>query len=209
MQADREEGDGRSVASEMLGTSARASTYAYHPRLGGAGVHLVLGLQNLEWSVGPREGRLRLADVVRVHLSFEPAKFATSSYEMRVESRDGTRVKLSSTSRVSLTHVQDQGADYAAFVRAFHERLVAQGAKADYRGGYGAWRWGLMTGLGTLVVLGLIGIVVFTLLSGQWTLALVLGVFALVIAWPAAEALWRNQPLRYTPEALPGRLLPA
>jgi hypothetical protein len=182
--------------------------YAYHPRLGGAGVRLALEGEALEWLVGPREGRLRVADIARLTLRFQPAKFASASFEMEILGRDGSRLVAASASRTSLTAVRDQGQDYARFVRALHGALADACVPVECRGGYGRARWGLMVALGAVAALGLLVVVGFALWQGQWSTAGLIALLSAIVGWPTAETLVRNRPLRYQLAALPAHLLP-
>jgi len=184
-------------------------TYAFHPRLGGAAVAVTLEGGALAFVIGPREGRLALADITRLHLRFQPAKFASATFELDIVGRDGTRLRLASASRTGLTNVRDQGPDYARFVRALHGALAARGAEVACRGGYGALRWSLMVGLGAVACLGLAGVVAFAAAQGQGITAGVIALLSVVVGWPMVETLRRNRPLTYRLDALPGRLLPA
>ncbi|MDI4666110.1 hypothetical protein K9U40_17535 [Xanthobacter autotrophicus] len=185
------------------------ATYACFPRLGGAGVRLQLVSAGLEFAVGPREGYLALADISAVTLRFLPAKFAAAAFEIEISGRDGTRLKTASASRISLTGVRDQGPDYAAFVRALHAALAARGSAAHFRGGYARWRFILMVTVGALALAGLLTVLGFALLERQWSFALFLGAMGAFVVWPTAETIWRNRPLRYTPDRIPPHLLPA
>lgn len=186
-----------------------AATYTCFPRLGGAGVQLELAPPVLEYAVGPKEGRLALADVTAVTLRFLPAKFANHSFEIELSGRDGTKLKTGSASRISLTGVRDQGADYAAFVRALHGALAAAGSRASFVGGYGPWRFALMVAVGLAALAGLATVLGFALREEQWSMALFLGVMGAFVVWPTAQMIWRNRPVRYTPDAIPAHLLPA
>lgn len=193
-----------------MSTSPAAAplTYAFHPRLGGAGVRLTLDGETLSYVVGAREGRLRLADIARLHLRFQPAKFASATFEMDVIGAEGTRLRVASASRTGLTNVRDQGPDYAAFVRALHGALTTAGTRVECRGGYGALRWGLMVALGAVAGAGLVAVVAFALLERQWTTAALIALLALLVGWPMVETLRRNRPLVYRLDELPQRLLP-
>lgn len=191
-----------------MSETSEALTYSYHPRLGGAGVRLALEEGALSWLVGPREGRLRLADIGRITLRFQPAKFASATFEMEILGREGSRLVVASASRTSLTAVKDQGPDYARFVHALHGALAAAGAGVDCRGGYGPLRWWTMAVLGAIAGLGLVAVVAFAVLQGQWTAAGLIALLSAAVAWPTAETLARNRPLRYRLDALPARLLP-
>ncbi|MEP9355898.1 hypothetical protein ABLE93_20175 [Xanthobacter sp. KR7-65] len=193
----------------MNAPASAVITYAYLPRLGGAGVRLELVPGALLWSVGPKEGRLPLADVAAVELRFLPAKFAAPTFEMAIAGRDGTRIKAGSASRISLTGVRDQKEDYAAFVRAFHRALTAAGAAPRLSGGYAPWRFWAMVAAGALALAGLLAVFGFALAESQWSFALFLSGMGAFVVWPTAEMIWRNRPVTYTPATLPRHLLPA
>ncbi|MFG1294741.1 hypothetical protein [Xanthobacter variabilis] len=194
--------------SDVCGGSSEPTTYSYHPRLGGAGVQLTLADDALQWLVGPREGRLRLADIARLNLRFQPAKFASATFELEILGREGSRLVAASASRTSLTAVRDQGPDYTRFVRALHGALEAAKVPVECRGGYGPLRWGLMVGLGLVAAVGLLVVVGFAAFQGQWSTAGIIGLLSVVVAWPTLETLVRNRPLRYRLDALPAHLLP-
>ncbi len=198
----------REVFSRMADAAKPLASYGFLPRLGGSGVQLDLFRTGLEWSVGARAGHLSLQDVRRVRLVFQPAKFATSSFEMRIEGRGGERIMASSASRVALTRVETQGPAYVAFVEAFHQAVVEAGGHVEWVAGYGRWRWWVMAGLGVLTILALLVVLGMTLAGGQWVFSGLLVLFSAVLIWPMAEVLWRNQPSVYHPSSLPPRLLP-
>lgn len=194
--------------------AAEGPAYACLPRLGGAGVRLALipagpAPVALEWSVGPREGRLALEDVAAVRLRFLPAKFASRSFEMEIAGRDGMRLKVGSASRISLTGVRDQGPDYAAFARAFHAALAGSPGERTFRGGYGALRFWVMVALGLAALGGLLAVLGFAITERQWSFALFLAALGAFVVWPTVETVWRNRPVIYAPDAIPPHLLPA
>lgn len=184
------------------------ATYAFLPRLGGAGVRLELHADVLEWDMGMRKGRLALKDVSRVHLLFQHAKFGSSCFEMRLEGREGTRLVASSVSRVALTRMEDQREAFTTFVRAFHKAVATSGAQVEWVGGYGRLRWNIMVALGLATLAALVAVLLMSMEGGQWMFIAIVSLFAVLLAWPMAEALWRNQPVHYGPEHLPQRLLP-
>lgn len=192
------------------------ASYAYQPRLGGAGTRATLSGDAISYAVGAREGRISLRDVAGVRLRFHPAKFAHSSFETEIRTWGGEKLKLGSVSRISLTGVRDQGPDYAAFVRAVHERLAdldtAGGFRGQpgvtYRGGFATLRWWLVAVLGFATLAGLVAIFGIALIDRQWSFAAFLAVLSAFVAWPTVEMIVRNRPVRYRPRAVPERLLP-
>lgn len=192
----------------MADAAKPIASYAFLPRLGGAGVRLELFRSALDWTLGARTGHLSLQNVRRVHLLFQPAKFGTASFEMRIEGGDGERLLVSSASRVALTRVETQGPAYLAFVEAFHHAVVDAGGEVEWVAGYSRWRWRIMAVLGILTLLALLVVLGMTLAQGQWIFSGLLLLFFAVLIWPMAEALWRNRPAVYHPAHPPPELLP-
>ena len=196
--------------------AGRGLTYSYQPRLGGAGTRLTLDGDRLAYAVGPREGQIDLRDVSRVRLVFHPAKFAHSSFEMRLRTWDGRQLKLGSVSRVSLTGVRDQSADYAAFVRAVHERLAHLGMSGAIRGhppvaftgGFAHLRWWVTAAVGLLALAVMVGVLGFALIDRQWVAAAFIAALCAFTALPMVEMISRNKPVTYRPDRIPPQLLP-
>lgn len=186
-----------------------APTYSCVPRLGATGVRLRVAPPMLEWTLGAQQGCLAFADITAVHLRFQAAKFGGSSYEMEIGTRDGTRLRIASVTRTSLTGVRDQKADYAAFVRAFHRARAEAGGACSFKGGFPPWRFWMMAVMGAVAGAGLVAVVLLALAERQWTFALFLAGLAAFVIWPTAELIWRNRPVDYTPQAIPAHLLPA
>lgn len=189
-------------------TGGGAVTYSARPRMVGPGSRFHLENGILDWSIGARSGRLALADVVAVRLSYHPGQLAAPNFEMRLRGRNGESLRVGSLSRTSITSVEDNRAAFAAFVRAVHAGLNGNSATA-FDAGLARWRWGLMSALGAVTACGLLAVLASALAQNQWTVAAVMAVLCPVLGWPLAETLWRNVPGTYSPDALPARLMPA
>lgn len=200
MSEDTKGGAGRAAGE--------AASYAFQPRIGGAGARFSLAPGRLNWSVGPREGSLAFTDIREVRLFFSPAKLASASYEVLVVGAGGEKLRIGSVSRVSLTGIKDQGADYAAFLRAFLAALGASPARPAYVAGFAGWRWWLMVPLAIGTVMAMIAILGLALWRGQWVFTVLLGLLGAVVVWPTVEMLWRNRPGTFTPQDPPAYLLP-
>ena len=188
---------------------AGALTYAFRSRMIGPGSRFRLQGGVLEWDVGARSGRLALNDVVKVRLTYTPGQLASPMYEMRLTGRNGESVRIGSLSRTSVTQVEDHRPAYVRFIRALHGEMAAHAARMTFLGGMPAWRWWLMAGLATFTFAGLLAVLATVALAGQWPVAAVVVILGLLLGWPVGEMLWRNQPVRYDPSALPTRLVPA
>lgn len=188
---------------------AGALTYAFRSRMIGPGSRFRLRDGVLEWDVGARSGRLTLADVTRVRLLYSPGQLASPMYEMRLTARSGETLRIGSLSRTAVAQVQDHRAQYLPFIQALHAGLAPHAAGITFSGGLPAWRWWLMAALGTFTFAGLLAVLATVVLAGQWPVAAVVVILSLLLGWPVAEMLWRNQPVTYAPSALPSRLVPA
>ncbi|MEP9378136.1 hypothetical protein ABLE91_15575 [Aquabacter sp. CN5-332] len=188
-------------------TEADGLVYAARPKMMGPGSRFRLHDGVLDWTVGPRSGRLALADVASVRLSYHPGQLASPNYEMRLKGRGGEDLKIGSLSRTSVTGIEDNRRAYAAFVRAVHGALPPA-ASIRFDGGLPSWRWGLMSVLGAITACGLLAVLASAVLSGQWPVAALMAVLTPLLGWPLAETLWRNKPAPYSPNDLPTRLIP-
>lgn len=201
---------------EAARDQAGTLTYAFQPRLGASGTEITLAGDVLTYTMGPREGRIDLRDVAGVSLLFLPAKFAQSSFEMRLRTWDKRRLKVSSVSRVSLTQIKNQAEAYTVFVEAVHRRLAhldTSGAilghpKVVFTGGYSHIRWWLTAVVGLVALAVLVGIFGMALIDRQWPFAAFVAALSAFTALPTVEMITRNKPVRYRPDAIPPELLP-
>lgn len=184
-------------------------TYSYRSKMIGPGSRFRLRDGVLEWDVGARSGKLALADVTKVRLVYSPGQLASPMYEMRLSARTGETLRIGSLSRTSVAQVQDHRVQYVPFIQALHAELVPHATGITFSGGLPAWRWWLMAGLTTLTMAGLLAVLASVALASQWAVAAVVVILSLLLGWPVAEMLWRNQPVLYGPSALPTRLVPA
>lgn len=189
-------------------TDGAAVTYAARPKMVGPGSRFRLENGILDWTMGARSGRLALADVVSVRLTYHPGQLAAPNYEMRLKGRNGETLRVGSLSRTSVTSVEDNRAAFAGFVRAVHAGLPRT-AGTEFSAGLPSWRWWLMTALALVTCAGLLAVLASAVGQGQWTVAALMAVLCPLLGWPLAETLWRNVPGVYSPDALPTRLMPA
>ncbi len=142
-----------------------------------------------------------------VCLMHTPTRYIRDLYRCRIRLADGGRLLLSNQHYLGLGRFEDRGVEYAAFVRALHQRL--QGHKAVFEQGMGPVALWAMWGL-TLAVGLLLGIV---LLAGarDGDFRLLFGALAGVLPLGSLVYLFlkRNRPRPYRPDAIPPELLPA
>ncbi len=187
---------------------AATPAYACQLRLGRPGVRLVLAPPVLEWTLGPRQGTLPLADIAALRLTWRPGQLMKASHHLEITARDGLRLEVGSVSRVSIAGVRDQGPEYAAFVRALHGALAAAGARPRCLAGFAPWRWWSMVALAAVSVTAALAVVLRAGEETRWSALLFFGFLFALVAVPALTAIVRNRPDTYAPDRIPERLLP-
>ncbi len=179
--------------------------YSAKTRLIGPGTRFHLHDGMLDWIMGTRAGSLALADVVSVRLTFSLGQLGAAHYYMQVRGKAGEHLKVGSMSRKSVTSFEDNGAAYAAFVRAFHAALPRT---VRFEAGLPTWRWRLTGLVGAVTVGCLLWLFGKAAVNGQWAMIGLLLLLCPMLAWPLGQTLWRNSPALYSPSSLPARLLP-
>ncbi|MGZ5803416.1 MAG: hypothetical protein ACXWJT_04465 [Xanthobacteraceae bacterium] len=115
---------------------------------------------------------------------------------------------IASASYRSVVEFTRQDAPYRAFVVELHRRIVASGARVDFRAGAPAFLYwpGLMILTGLLITTCVLAFRAVGL--GEWRGASVVLAMLAFFVWQAGAFLYRNRPQIYTPDQLPDRVLP-
>lgn len=153
-----------------------------------------------------------LASIVRVRLEFAPTRPERNRYRCRLTLRNGSTLEFFNRTYAGIYDFRETSAEYADFVRALHDALVAQSALAPGRTFVAGSTW-LSYGLNLaaiaftalmFVVLGWL----LTVVSLTWMVVVKVAIIAFyvptVIRWAA-----RNRPRPYAPDAIPADVLPA
>jgi hypothetical protein len=101
-----------------------------------------------------------------------------------------------------------QNQDYRSFLLELHERMARAGSKATLTGGLGPNLYAAGLTLVILLAVGMAGLFVRALLTGEFSGALFLLAFAALFGWQIGGFLRRNRPIVYSCDRLPARLLP-
>jgi hypothetical protein len=178
-----------------------ATTYAYRPSVLGATWSFRLTPDGIVWDAGRRSARVRM--------SFRPATLQSQRFLTEIWSRDGTKLRILSSSWKSMVEQTRLDDSYCAFVTALHGRLQAAGACCDYVSGASPFLYWL--GLATFVATSLViaALIVRVLQAGATAAALLIAGFLAGFLWQAGGYFRRNRPGRYSPDALPPHQLPA
>lgn len=189
--------------------SSEAVTYSYKPRLMGPSYEFALSKDALDWSIGPRSGRVSYPMIRHIRLGYKPTNLATARFMAEIWPLNAPKLLLYSVSARSLVDMTDQRGDYARFLRELHRRVAAAKAECVYEAGFPAWRWWPSVIVGVLTLFALAYIVVQGFLAGQYLIAAIIAFVGVWFLWQIWNIVVRNRPRRYEPGDPPKDVLPA
>jgi hypothetical protein len=183
-------------------------SYGYKPSLIGAPYEFVLKGGALHWQIGRNSGRIPFDRVRRVRLSFRPATMQSQRFLAEIWSTGQPKMQIVSVSWRSVIGQERQDAAYRAFIVELHRRLAAAGSTAQFVAGMPFLLYWIGVAVFAGVMIATAVLAVHAMLQGQWTGAAIVGVFFLIFAYQLGIYFYRNRPLRYRPDDLPGHILP-
>jgi len=190
---------------QMGGTSLR---YAYKASLIGSAHQFELTEQGLSWRIGRRAGLWDYADIAAVRLSFRPVSMQARRFRADIGKAGGGRLAIFSTSWQTAALMAPQDRDYRAFMVGLHARMAKAGSQAVLSGGLHPRLYAAAIVCVALLAVAMAGLMLRSLLTGEWAGALFLVGFALLFTWQVGGFITRNRPLVYTFDDLPKSLLP-
>jgi hypothetical protein len=190
---------------QMGGTSLR---YAYKASLIGSAHQFELTEQGLSWRIGRRAGLWDYADIAAVRLSFRPVSMQARRFRADIGKAGGGRLAIFSTSWQTAALMAPQDRDYRAFMVGLHARMAKAGSQAVLSGGLHPRLYAAAIVCVALLAVAMAGLMLRSLLTGEWAGALFLVGFALLFTWQVGGFITRNRPLVYTFDDLPNALLP-
>jgi hypothetical protein len=183
-------------------------TYIYKASLIGSAHRFELTDDGLSWHVAGRSGTWPYADIAAVRLSYRPISMQPRRFRADIDHVGGGRISLLSTTWTTVTLMAPQDRDYSAFITQLHRRLKEAGSSAELIGGLRPGLYHAAVAMLAIVAVAIGGLLIRALLTGEWAGALFLIGFAALFWWQIGGFVRRNQPRRYTFDALPEQLLP-
>jgi hypothetical protein len=182
--------------------------YAYRPSLLGAAWEFRLAGDGIDWAAGRKGGHIPFRAVRRLRMSYRPASMQSHRFMTELWADGAPKLEILSSSWKSLVEQERLDGRYTAFVAELHRRIALAAAPARFeRGSNPLLYWpGLIAYIG--VSLGLALLVVRALQASAKGGAVFIGGFLALFLWQGGNFFRRNRPGRYSPEALPGDLLP-
>jgi hypothetical protein len=182
--------------------------YAYKASLIGSAHQFELTEQGLSWHIGRRAGLWDYADIAGVRLSYRPVSMQARRFRADIRKVGGGRLAIFSTSWQTAALMAPQDRDYRAFIVELHRRMAEAGSQAVLSGGLHPRLYAAAIVCVALLAVAMAGLMLRSILTGEWAGALFLVGFALLFTWQVGGFITRNRPLVYTFDDLPKSLLP-
>jgi hypothetical protein len=186
----------------------RGVRYAYKASLIGAAHQFELTDVGLSWRVAGRAGVWPYTAISAIRLSFRPVSMQSHRFRADIDSAEGGRIAILSTSWQTASLMAPQDSDYRAFVTRLHARMREAGSGAALAGGLTPRTYAAAIFLLALVVIAIAALFVRAIVTGEFTGALFLIGFTALFSWQVGGFVRRNRPRNYAFDHLPEALLP-
>jgi hypothetical protein len=186
--------------------------YAYKASLVGAAHRFELTGEGLGWRIAGKSGLWPYAAISGIRLSYRPVSMQSRRFRADIGGaglqRGLGRIVLLSTTWQTSVLMAPQDRDYRAFVVELHRRMAEAGSNAVLTGGLKPRLYLAALVLLALVAVAMAGLLVRSIMTGEWAGILFLLGFAALFAWQVGGFVRRNRPQTYTFDDLPAALLP-
>lgn len=182
--------------------------YAYRASLIGAAHRFELTDGGLSWQVGSKSGVWPYADIAAIHLSYRPVSMQSRRFRADIETANGQRLTILSTSWQTVVLMSPQDREYRAFITQLHRRIEQAGSKVALIGGVKPGFYAAGVAFLVLVAIAITGLLVRAIATGEWAGGLFLVGFAALFGWQVGGFVGRNRPRGYSFDRLPEALLP-
>ncbi|HWK00150.1 MAG TPA: hypothetical protein VNR41_05520 [Xanthobacteraceae bacterium] len=193
-----------------MSNDTKPADLEYRFRLRPVGAETILRLlpDALEIESANRKTQVRYEDVVRLRLSFRPANLSAQRYLAEIWSRTSRKIILPSVSARGMFHFDNQAAAYRAFVAELCRRIGEVQPSLQIDAGLSAWRWWPSAVFGGAIALAVLYFVAITLRDGNFSLLVVVLIFAALLASQVGTMLLRNRPRQAPMNSIPAQVLP-
>lgn len=183
-------------------------SYAFKPKMFGAPHFFQLTKDGMDWTLGPRSGRISYPMIRCIRLGYKPTNTGSARFIAEIWSLNHPKMSISSVSSRSMLDTEDLGKEYAAFLRELHVRVGASKANCVFEAGMPAWRWWPASIFGVLAFLAVAYVVFQGLITAQYLVAGAIALLGLWFAWQIWNLITRNRPRNYLPDNIPSDILP-
>jgi hypothetical protein len=197
-----------SASSDPTSSDPTGLRYVFRASLVGSAHQFELTEQGLSWRIAGRSDLWPYADIASVRLSYRPVSMQARRFRADIGKIDGRRLAILSTSWQTAALMAPQDKDYRDFIIELHARMARAGSQAVLTGGLGPRVYVAAIVCVALLAIVMSGLLLRSIVSGEWAGALFLVGFAALFAWQVGGFIARNRPLIYTFNNLPKALLP-
>jgi len=187
---------------------AAGAHYAFKPSLMGVAHQFELTDGGLSWRLAGRSGVWPYTDISAIRLSYRPVTMQADRFRADIHHARRARITVVSTSWQTAALMAAQNHDYRTFILELHERMARAGSKATLTGGLGRNVYAVGLTLIILLAIGMAGLFIRALVTGEFSGALFLLAFAALFGWQIGGFLRRNRPLVYSFSDIPAPLWP-
>jgi len=183
-------------------------SYVYRPSVMGSPLSFRLTPDAIVWDAGRRSGRVPYHQVARVRMSYRPVTMQNHRFLTEIWSRDGTKLKVASTSWKSMVVLERFDDAYRGFIGNLHHRLVIAGTRAVFVSGTNPPLYWIGLSVFAAAAIAIAGLIARSAQAGATRGALLVGLFLIAFLWQAGNYFRRNRPARYSADAPPPDMLP-
>lgn len=193
----------------MRGAEAGSATsYAYKASLIGSAHRFELTEEGLSWHIAGRSSLWRYDEISAIRLSFRPVSMQQHRFRADVSRAGGGRIAILSTSWQTAALMAPQDNGFRDFLIELHARMAKAGSRAELTAGLGSKTYAAVLALLAVLTVGMAGLLIRALLTGEFAGVLFILGFAALFAWQIGGFVRRNQPRSYSFDQLPRSLLP-
>jgi hypothetical protein len=196
------------MTTDLLNEAPTVTRYAYKASLIGAAHQFELTDGGLSWRLAGRSALWRYADIAAIRLSYRPVSMQWRRFRADILHASGARIVILSTSWQTAALMAPQDLGYRLFITELHARMAKAASKAALSGGLGPRTYAAAIALLALLGIGMAGLFIRAIATGEFAGALFLVGFTALFSWQIGGFMRRNRPVIYTLDHIPADLLP-
>ena len=183
--------------------------YAFKASLAGGMCRFMLKPDALHWEIGRRTGSARYDRIRAVRLSYRPVTMQSHRFVADIWPVGESKIQIVSVSWRSVMEQQQRlDTAYAAFLAELHRRIAGARGGTQFSAGLPLVIFWIGVTVFSAVLLATAALVFRAARTGQWAATAVVALFLAVFAYQIGQYFYRNQPRRYSPEAIPAAVMP-
>lgn len=150
----------------------------------------------------------KYSDIIEVHTSYAASK-NNAFYQCVLKMANGASLQLKSQHYRGIADFVDRNEAYSSFIQGLHELLALANPAVTYKKGVGLV--GYIISMIIFIIAGLLFpiISIFALIAGSLLYGIIGAIGSIFLLIKMVKYTKKNRPGKYTPNSIPGNLLPA